>query len=207
VTAEPARQSVDPAGLLALLRSRRVVRDFSTALVEEPHLWMILEAGRWASAASNNRVYRLLVVRDRRRIRLVADLSPGIFSHPAVMVVICTDLRAVAAAGLASDTDRTIFIDVGTLMMNMMAEAHALGLGACPATSFSRGGVEVILDLPSHARPEAILLIGHAAARQSAPPPLPGPPQPGQPQTRPSRLLAELVFWERYGQASPLPPG
>jgi hypothetical protein len=39
-----------PADLLALLKSQRVVRDFSTALVEEPHLWMILEAGRRASS-------------------------------------------------------------------------------------------------------------------------------------------------------------
>ena len=119
-------------------------------------------------------------------------------AYPAVMVVICTDLQAVTAAELRPDADRTVFIDVGTLMMNMMAEAHALGLGTCPATSFSRAGVEVVLGLPAHARPEAILLIGHPAA----------PRPPVRPwQSRPSRLLAELVYWERYGQAPPLPPG
>lgn len=197
MTAADTRGEVDPASLLALLSTRRVVRDFSPEPVEDTQLWMILEAGRWATCASNNRVHRLLVVRDHQQIKLVADMSPGIFSCPAAMVVICTDLRAVAAAELRPDADRTVFIDVGTLMMNMVAEAHALGLGTCPATSFSRGGVEVVLGLPAHARPEAILLIGHPAATR--PRVLPW-------RSRPSRLLAELVYWERYGQAPPLPP-
>ncbi len=197
MTAPDARQGVDPADLLALMSTRRVVRDFSAEPVEESWLWMILEAGRWATCASNNRVHRLLVVRDPQRIKLVADMSPGIFSHPAAMVVICTDLRAVAEAQLQPDADRTIFIDVGTLMMNMMTEAHALGLGTCPATSFSRSGVEVVLGLPAHARPEAILQVGHAsAARQHV----------VSQRSWPSRLLAELVYWERYGQAPPRSP-
>lgn len=196
MTTMDTRQDVDPASLLGLLSTRRVVRDFSAEPVEDPQLWMILEAGRWASCASNNRVHRLLVVRDPQRIKLVADMSPGIFSHPAAMVVICTDLHAVAAAQLQLDADRTIFIDVGTLMMNMMVEAHALGLGTCPATSFSRAGVEVVLGLPSHARPEAILQIGHPSSAGGRVLPQ---------RSRPSRLLADLVYWERYGKAPPLP--
>lgn len=198
MTTTGARTEVDPAGLLALMSTRRVVREFSPDPVEDTQLWMILEAGRWATCASNNRVHRLLVVRDRQQVKLVADVSPGIFSLPAVMVVICTDLQAVAAAGVRPDADRTVLIDVGTQMMNMAAQAHALGLGTCPATSFSRAGVEVVLGLPAHARPEAILLIGHPAAAR--------PHVPAW-RHRPSRLLAELVYWERYGHAPPLPPG
>ncbi len=197
MTTTDTRPGVEPASLLALMSTRRVVRDFSPEPVGDSQLWMILEAGRWATCASNNRVHRLLVVRDPARIKLVADMSPGIFSHPAAMVVICTDLHAVAAAQLQLEADRTIFIDVGTLMMNMMVEAHALGLGTCPATSFSRAGVGVVLGLPSHARPEAILQIGHASAS--------GPRVLSQ-RSQPSRLLAELVYWERYGQAPPLSP-
>ena len=143
MTSTDTRQGVDPASLLALMSTRRVVRDFSPEPVEDPQLWMILEAGRWATCASNNRIHRLLVVRDHQQIRLVTDMSPDIFSHPAAMVVICTDLHAVAVAQLQLDADRTVFIDVGTLMMSMMVQAHALGLGTCPATSFSRAGVEL----------------------------------------------------------------
>jgi nitroreductase len=197
MTTADIRQGVDPADLLTLMSTRRVARDFSPEPLEDSDLWMILEAGRWATCASNNRVHRLLVVRDRQQIKLVTDMSPGIFSHPAAMVIICTDLHAVATAQLQLDADRTIFIDVGTLMMNMMVQAHALGLGTCPATSFSRAGVEVILGLPSHARPEAILQIGHTSATRQRVFPH---------RSRPSRLLAELVYWERYGQAPPLLP-
>jgi nitroreductase len=196
MTTANAGPGVDPAKLLTLLSTRRVARDYSPEPVDESQLWMVLEAGRWATCASNNRVHRLLVVRDRQRIKLVAAMAPGIFSCPPAMVVICTDMHAVATAGLRLEADRTVFIDVGTLMMNMMVQAHALGLVTCPATSFSQAGVEVVLGLPSHARPEAILEIGHAAGTgQRA---LPRP-------SRPSRLLAELVYWERYGQAPHLP--
>lgn len=194
MTAPGGGQPVDPDDLLTLLSTRRVERDFSSEPIGESQLWMILEAARWASAASNNRVHRLLVVRDRQRIKHVADLSPGIFSHPAAMVVICTDMRAIAKAQLRLDADRTIFMDVGTQMMNMMVQAHALGLATCPATSFSRAGVEVVLGLPSHARPEAVLQVGHSASGQTR----------SRPQrTRPSPLLAELVYWETYGQGHP----
>jgi nitroreductase len=194
MTAADAGVTPGAAGLLDLLASRRVVRQFGPGPVAPDSLWMILEAGRWASSASNNRVHRLLVVQDPARIKLVTDMSPGIFSSPAVMVVICTDMHAVARAQLRVDADRTVFIDVGTMLMNMMTQAHALDLGTCPATSFSQAGVEVVLGLPPHARPEAILQIGYPS----------GAPSPRQPR-RPgrSRLLAELVYWERYGQAPP----
>jgi nitroreductase len=194
MTTADTRTDVDPASLLALMSTRRVVRDFGPEPVEDPELWMILEAGRWATSASNNRVHRLVVVRDRHQVKLVADLSPGIYSRPAAMVVVCTDLHAVAAAGLPSDADPAMFIDVGTLMMNMMTEAHALGLGTCPVTSFSRAGVEVVLGLPAHARPESILLVGYPGGAR---------PRVVPWRSRPSRLLAELVYWERYGQAPP----
>ena len=197
MTAADTRSGIEPAGLLDLLASRRVTRQFGPGAVAEGPLWMVLEAGRWASSASNNRVHRLLVVRDPQRLKLVATMSPGIFSLPATMVVICTDLHAVAAAQLRLEQDRSVFIDVGTMLMNMMIEAHVLGLGTCPVTSFSQAGVGVVLELPPHARPEAILQIGHPAGGAS----------PAQaPRGGPSRLLTKLVYWERYGQAPPPAP-
>ena len=182
--------TVDGTDLLTVLRSRRVVRDFSSDPVAEDQLWMVLEAGRWATSASNNRVHRCLVLRDPRQIKLVADVSPGIYSLPPVMIVICTDLRAVAAAQLRLDSDPSIWIDAGTLMMNMIVETHAIGLGTCPATSFSRSAVEAVLHLPDHARPDVILQVGHRGTAH------PARRRFATPAGR--RVLDGLVYWDEY---------
>lgn len=186
---------VDPSNMLTLMRSRRVVRDFSPEPVDEAHLWMILEAGRWATSASNNRVHRCLVVRNPQRIKLVADMSPGIYSLPGAMIVICTDLGAVAKAQLRLGNEPSMWIDAGTLMMNMMVQAHALGIGTCPVTSFSQSGVEVVLALPAHARPDLILQVGHR--RTGAAKPL------KRKAASNSRQSAGLTYWEEYAREYP----
>jgi nitroreductase len=191
MSGSPARPPVEAGALLQLLRRRRVCRRFSDHPLGERELRMVLEAGCWASSASNNRIHRLLLVRDRRRIDLVRAVSPGMLGLPAALVVICTDLDAAARAQVRVDRDTTTWIDVGTMAMNMMVEAEALGLGTCPTTSFSRGGVRAVLELPPPAVPEFILQVGWPAG--SEPPAEAGAPGPV------GRRLRAFVSAERYG--------
>ena len=121
-----------PEAVLQLLRSRRVTRDFKSEPVSAEQLKMVLEAGTWASSASNNRILRFLVVQEARAIGLIKALSPGMLGRPPALILICTDLRAAAEAELQLDKDRSTWIDVGTAAMNMMVQAHALGLGNSP---------------------------------------------------------------------------
>jgi nitroreductase len=179
-----------PEQCLALLRSRRVVRDFTDEPVEDDPLMMIMEAGRWASSASNNRIHRFLVVRDRGRLDLVRAMSPGMLARPPALIVICTDRAAAAARQVQLDRDTTTWIDVGTAAMNMMVQAHAMGLGTCPTTSFSRAGVATVLELPERAIPEFLLQVGHPAR-----------PLPRAAGARyPGHWVREHAFWERYGR-------
>lgn len=127
-------------------------------------------------------------------MRLVSAVSPGIYSLPGAMIVVCLDLDAADEAGYRTQRDPELFIDAGTLMMNMMVQAHALGLGTCPVTSFSQAGVGTVLGLPGHARADVIMLVGHTGAARG------GGAGPGASR---SRLLADLVFWEEYGTRPP----
>ncbi len=180
----------DPDGVLQLLRSRRVTRTFTSESVSADALTMILEAGCWASSASNNRILRFLVVQEAESIRLVRALSPGMLGVPPGLIVVCTDLRAAAQAGLQLDKDRSTWIDVGTAAMNMMVQAHALALGTCPVTSFSQAGVSTILRLPGHAVPELMLQVGHSTDGEN---------QQRLKGGRSDRRLKRFVFWDRYG--------
>lgn len=147
--------------VLDTIRNRRVVRNFSDEPVLINAITSILEAGRWASSASNRRIHRYLVVRDQRRLSLTRKLSPGMATVPPLLIVVCTDLRKMESEGVQDDRDRTTQIDVGTAAMNMMIAAEAIGLGSCPVTSFSQSGVSTVLGLPKHIRPELLLMIGH----------------------------------------------
>jgi nitroreductase len=172
------------------VRSRRVCRRFTDEPVAESDLWLVLEAARRAASASNRHIHRFLVVQDPRRVRLVRMLSPGMLAAPKVLIVICTDLAAAKEAQTQLDQDTTVSIDVGTAAMNMMLAAQALGLGSCPATSFSRAGVAEILELPPQARSEFILQLGY-----------PAPEERLLPARRKARLsTADLAYWERYGE-------
>jgi nitroreductase len=108
---------------------------------------------------------------------------------PTAIIVICTDPALATEAAVQLDKDTTPWIDVGTAAMNMMLVAHALELGACPATSFSKSAVSAVLKLPPNVVPEFILQLGHPAS-----------PSPITRQGPPTRAtIDDLVFWESYG--------
>lgn len=106
---------------------------------------------------------------------------------PAALIVICTDGGLAAAAEVQLDRDVTPWIDVGTAAMNMMLAAHAVGLGSCPVTSFSKGAVAVVLKLPPKVVPEFIVQLGRplATRRMSA-----------SPVSR--AALDDIVYWGKY---------
>ncbi|HSV93610.1 MAG TPA: nitroreductase family protein, partial [Desulfobacterales bacterium] len=182
--------------VLETIRCRRVTRAFHDRPVDNASLLRVLEAGRWATSGGNRRIHRFLVVRDPGTLARLRAVTPGMFSTPPVVIVICTDATLAAEGLVQLEHDRTTWIDVGTAAMNMMIAAHALELGACPATSFSHVAAGVVLDLPPTAEAELFLLLGHplAAAR---------PARAAMGGRRDTTLPAGLVSWERLGRDAP----
>lgn len=179
--------------LLTLMKSRRVCRSFTDEPVSEDQLRKITQAARWATSAGNRHVHKFLVVRDSDSIRRVRAVAPGMLTPPPAMIVILTDTEVAARESVQLGKDDANCMDIGTAAMNMMNMAHALGLGSCPVTSFSRSGAAVMLDLPEHLIPEWLLILGHPAAqnrglRPSAPKPV---------------TARDLTYWERAGQHEP----
>lgn len=180
--------------VLALMKSRRVCRSFTDEPVSDEHLRMLTEAARWATSGGNRHLHKFLIVRDPETIRRVHSVSPGMLAPPPAMIVILTDLEVAARESLQMEHDQANWMDVGTAAMNMMNMAHALGIGTCPVTSFSRSGAAVMLDLPPHLIPEWILIIGHPKPQERV-------LRAGAPQPLRAR---DLTYWERAGQDEPL---
>lgn len=183
--------------VLETIRSRRVTRIFDDRPVTDESLFQVLEAGRWATSGGNRRIHPFLVVRDPRTLARLRAVTPGMFSTPPVVIVICTDATRAAEELVQLEHDTTTWIDVGTAAMNMMVAAHALELGSCPVTSFSHGAVSVVLGLPPTVEPELFLLLGHP----QGPPRLVRPTQGGRAGA--AALPSGLVWWERPGCPTP----
>jgi len=183
--------------VLETIRARRVTRAFDSRAVTEEALLLVLEAGRWATSGGGRRIHPFLVVRDPRTVARLRAVTPGMFSTPPVVIVICTDATRAADGLIQLERDSTTMIDVGTAAMNMMVAAQALELGACPVTSFSHGAVSVVLGLTSTVEPELFVLLGHPLDPGRAA----GPRRSGA-----AALPDGLVWWEHPGHTAPASP-
>jgi nitroreductase len=143
------------------IRSRRAVRDFTDEPVSRGALERILRAARWAPSAGNRRLHKFVALEDAKAIARIKAISPGMFGEPPVLIVMCTDAEQLARENV-KDHDTSTMVDVGTSAMCMMLAAHELGLGTCPTTSFSAGGIRGALNLPDHLTPDFMLQVGHA---------------------------------------------
>jgi len=185
----PARTGSGAGGIvLETIRSRRVTRSFTDAPVSDEHVRLLLEAARWAPSSGNRYINKLVVVRNPSTITLIKPFCPGVLGTPTLMLAICTDAQKGAAEQVQLDKDRSVWIDIGMIAMNVMIAAHALGLGACPATSFSRSAVSAILELPEWLTPDFIVQLGHPAAVTRV----------MRPGVRSRLSVEEMTYWERY---------
>lgn len=142
------------------LRTRRVTREMSDEPIDPELLDLVVGAARWAPNAGNRRLQPVRAVDDPVTIRLLKAVSPGMVPVPQAVIVICLDTVRAEEFGFSA-RHRGLYIDVGTTAATLLLAAHALGLGACPVTSFSRAAAGRILALPSGVSPEMLVCLGH----------------------------------------------
>jgi nitroreductase len=174
--------------ILNTIKTRRVIRDMTDQPVKQDNLEKILEMGRWAPAAGNQRTIRFVVVQNPLTLQLIKVFSPGMFQSPQVVILLCIDWNIVRDNQFP-ETDMSPYIDLGASMQTMMLAAHGIGLGSGPVTSFSKEAVRVILNLPENLSPEVVVCFGYAAS-----------PGKSQLPMRPNKKVTweSLTDWERF---------
>jgi albonoursin synthase len=188
----PRTESTAGGTVLETIRSRRVTRSFTDAPVSDEDVRLLLDAVRWAPSSGNRYINKVVVVRNPATIALIKPFCPGILGTPTLMIAICTDAQKAAAEQVQFDKDRSVWIDVGMIAMNVLLAAHALGLGACPATSFSRSAVSALLELPEWLTPDFIVQLGHPAPEVRV----------MRPGVRLRLSVEEITYWERYSETT-----
>ena len=170
------------------IKSRRVIRSMTDQALDRGMIEKLLEAGRWTPAAGNRRTTRFVVIEDPLTLRLLRVFSPGMFQEPQAVVLLCIDWDVVEENQYA-EGDPSPYIDLGVVMQTMMLQAHAMGLGSGPVTSFSPEALREILNIPDNLTPELEVCIGYSAPRGKAQLPM---------INKNPTTWQDLTFWERF---------
>ena len=158
---------------IASLIDRRVTRRYTEQDVPDSLLDALLAAAQSAPAKSDLQQYSIVVMRDRSRIKRIADwigTMDWIATAP-VFLVWCGDMRRgqrlcamhdMPHANNNMDTFLNTAVDCALAMAQFMAAADAVGLGTCPI-SYVRSHIERVsplLGLPNGVYPVAGLSVG-----------------------------------------------
>jgi FMN reductase [NAD(P)H] len=179
-----ARFGIDLPGVevpeaIAGLIDRRVTRRYTEQDVPESLLDALLAAAQSAPAKSDLQQFSIVVMRDRPRIKRIADWigSMDWIATAPVFLVWCGDMRRgqrlcamhdMPHANNNLDTFLNTAVDCALAMGQFMAAADAVGLGTCPI-SYVRSHIEKVsplLGLPDGVYPVAGLTVGWPVFRR-----------------------------------------
>jgi nitroreductase len=155
---------------------KRDQRRFMDRPIPEESLRRILQAARMTGSSKNVEPNRLVVVRDRNRLREMAGTSP------------VARWMARAAAAIVIVQTRAHQFDAGRCAQNMMLAAWNDGIGSCPA-HLPEAELARLLGIPEGVFVNRVIGLGYVDSEQAAPPPS---------VARRRLPLRELVHWERW---------
>jgi nitroreductase len=176
----------------AFLRSLRSVRRFSSRSIGGEVLLEILDVARWTGSSKNTQPWHLIAVRDSDTLAALATCGP-FAGHLA---------GANAAIVLLMDDANRRF-DEGRLAQNVMLAAWAHGVGSCIASLYPEANNQRARDLlgvPPKRSIHTAISLGYPADERALRLSADRAGLSGVPIGR--RDIADLVSWERFGQAS-----
>ena len=163
--------------LLEVIKKRQSIRNFSTEVVSEDHLNLLLEAAYNAPIghASYHR-YELIVINDKKKLDDIANLlidTAGLTKHPffhAPLVIFVSG---------KPNRERLDGCDTGCIIENIMLRAADLGLGSCFLYTISEIinahlKIQQYLQLPPDYSVMSAVVIGHPKEKD-----LPNKARPG----------------------------
>jgi nitroreductase len=156
---------------LDLLKSRRSIRQYTSAPVEKQKLDTILEAAKWAPSAGNAQARDLILISDKEIKEKLAEAAFGqnFVSEAPVVIVVCANRgRSAKRYGLRGESLYSVQ-DATAAVQNMLLMAHSLGLATCWVGAFDEQKVKRILGIPKDVSPVAIIPVGYPKESHHAP--------------------------------------
>jgi nitroreductase len=136
------------------IASRREVREYTAEPLAEDVVQRILDAGRLAGSGQNRQPWSFVVLASRERVE---RLAACVFAPDNV-------LGAALVLAIVVRGKGPVTFDAGRAAQNMLLQAWADGVGACPNGIADADGARAALDLSTEEERIAIVLgFGHPA--------------------------------------------
>lgn len=143
------------------IEGRKSIRAFGPEPVEDSMVEEMLMLANLAPSAGNLQARDFIVVRGAKTKKMLAEAAynQDFVRDAPVVIVFCANLKRIAHYG---DRGRDLYClqDVAAAIQNSMLYLHSKGLGSVWVGAFDEERVRAALEIPSDARPVAILPIG-----------------------------------------------
>ncbi len=169
---------------LTAIFTRKSIRRFRNSNVSDELIMKLIEAGNAAPSAGNLQARDFIIVKDEEtklKLALASFRQMFITEAPVLIVVVANYPRSMKVYGERG----RIYAeqDAAAAVQNVLLAAHAMGLASVWIGAYDDEKVSEILNIPSYARPVAILPIGYPAE---------------DPRPRRRYDLEEITHWERW---------
>lgn len=144
------------------IEGRTSIRAFGPEPIEDSVIEEMLRLANLAPSAGNLQARDFIVVKGAKTKKMLAEAAyeQDFVRAAPVVVVFCANLKRIAHYG---ERGRSLYSlqDVAAAVQNSMLYLHSKGLGSVWVGAFDEERVRVVLEIPSEARPVAILPIGY----------------------------------------------
>lgn len=170
-----------------VIRTRRSVRKFTDKPVTEEILTRVLDIARIAPSGSNRQPWANIIIRDKERMKVMAQLCCGqkFVAEAPVLIVICGKNINYDRGGYMGDM--SMLVDVSISIDHLILAARAEGLGTCLIGAFDNQGLKKALELPTDMDVVALTPLGY-----------PADPNAFNNETK-RKTLAQITFNEKMG--------
>jgi len=154
--------------ILETIKKRRSIRKFSLKNVSKNQILKILEAGRWAPSGYNNQPWRFFIVKDRKILEQIAELTnkwdEKTIKNSTAGILVYADKKAIY-------NDEQDNLAIGACIQNMLLEIHDLGLGACWICGVLRnkGKISKMLKISKNSDLKTLIALGYSNEKPKMP--------------------------------------
>lgn len=166
-----------------LIEKRKSIRSYKPQDVEEEKLNYILQAFRKAPSAKNLQPWKLIIVKNKKKIGdlSIACNNQTFLSEAPILIVACA--KEDEAYGAMGGYMNSYPVDIALALEHLILAATEKGLGTCWIGAFKEKLVKDLLNVPDNVRVVAITPVGYPAVEG---------------RTRGRKPISKIVCYDKY---------
>jgi nitroreductase len=178
---ESASARISPMNTHEAIGKRRSMRGYLDKPIEEDRLTRLFTAAQLAPSTHNDQAYKLVIVREKKTLRALAEAAAKqtfIAEAPVVIAAVSLEPSYYMRSGIPGHT-----VDVAIALDHITLAATEEGLGTCWIGAFHQDQVKQILGIPGSFQVVALMTVGYPDYA---------------PESRTRKPLSQLLCYERF---------